>query len=85
MFEKRRVGLVLDGLKNKALSCVKLNIMCQPQLYNDFNATANHPNDVVNRMPELQTAPGRQVSDMGIVGVRGRGTGRGGRGGRGGR
>ena len=39
--------------------------MCQSQLYNDFNATENHLKDVVNRMPELQTAPGRQVSAMG--------------------
>ena len=84
MFEKRRFYLLFDGLKNKALSGVKSNIMCQPQLYNDFNATANHLKDVVNRIPELQTAPGRQVSDMGRGGGRGRGTGHGGRGGLGG-
>ena len=42
MFEKQRVDLLLDGLKNKALSGVKSNIMCQTQLYNDFNATENH-------------------------------------------
>ena len=83
MFEKLRVDLLLDELKNKALSGVKSNIMCQPQMYNDFNATVNHLKDVVNRMPELQTAPGPQVSDMGRGGGRGRGTGRGGRGGRG--
>ena len=79
MFEKQRVDLLLDGLKNKALSGVKSNIMCQPQLYNDFNATANHLKDVVNHMPELQTAPGRQVSSMGRGRGRGRGTGGGGR------
>ena len=64
MFEKRRVDLLLDGLKTKALSGVKSNIMCQPQMYNDFNATANHLKDVVNRMAELQTSPGRQVSTL---------------------
>ena len=79
MFEKRRVDLLFDGLKNKSLSGVKSNIMCHPQLYNDFNATANHLKDVVNRMPELQTAPGRQVSAMGRGGGCGRGTGRDGR------
>ena len=83
MFDKQRVELLLDGMKNKALSGVKSNIMCHPQLYNDFNATVNHLKDVVNRMPELQTAPGRQVSAMGRGGGRGRGTGRGGHGGRG--
>ena len=83
MFEKLRVDLLPDELKNKALSGVKSNIMCQPRMYNDFNATANHLKDVVNFMPELQTAPGRQVSSMGRGGRRGRGTGRDGRGGRG--
>ena len=38
--------------------------MCQPQLFNDFNETANHLKDAVDRMPELQIAPGRQVSAM---------------------
>ena len=79
MFEKGRVGLLLDGLKNKSISAVKSNIMCQPQLYNEFNATTTHLKNVVNCMPELQTAPGRQVSDMG----RGWGRDRDGRGGRG--
>ena len=79
MFEKRRVDLLIDGLKKKALSGVKSNIMCHPHLYNDFNATANHLKDVVNGMHELQTAPGRQESAMGRGGGRGRGTGRGGR------
>ena len=77
MFEKQRVDLLLYWLKNKALSGVKSNIMYQPQLYNDFNATANHLNYVVNLMPELQTAPFHQVSVMGRGGGRGRGCGRG--------
>ena len=85
MFEKQRVELFLDGLKNKALSGVKSNIMCQSQLYNESNVTATHLKDVVNCMPELQTAPGRQVSDMGIGRGRGRGNSRGGRDGHGGR
>ena len=56
--------------------------MCHSQLYNDLNATATHLKDVVNSMPELQTAPGRQVSAMGRGGGRGRGTVHGGRDGR---
>ena len=83
MYEKQRVDLLPDRLKNKALSGVKSNIMCQPQLYNDFNATADHLKYVVNRMAELQTSPGRQVCAMGRGGGRGHGTGRSGRGGRG--
>ena len=85
MFENRRVDLLLDGLKNKALGGLKSNIMCHPQLYNDFNATATHLKDMVNCMPELQTAPGRQVYAMGRGGGRSRGTGRGGRDSRSGR
>ena len=57
MYEKRRVELLPDGLKNKSLSGAKSNIMCHPQLYNDFNANATHLKDVVNRMPELKTSP----------------------------
>ena len=83
VFEKRRVDLFIDGLKNKALSGVKSNIMCHSHLFNGFNATTTNLKDVVNRMPELQTAPGRQVSAMGRGGGHGFGTGRGGRGGRG--
>ena len=78
IFEKQRADLLLDVLKNKALSVVKSNIMCQSQLYNDLNVTANHLKDVVNHMPELQIVPGRQVSAVGRGGGHGRGTGRGG-------
>ena len=53
MLEKRRVDLLLDGLKKKALGGVKSNIMCHPQLHDDFNATATHLKGMVNRMPEL--------------------------------
>ena len=50
MYKKRRVDLLLDGLKKKALGGLKSIIMCHPQLYNDFNAIATHMKDVVNRM-----------------------------------
>jgi len=60
MHERRRVDLLLDGVENQWLGGVKSNILCQPQLYNDFNATANHLKDCINRMPELQ-ASGRQL------------------------
>ena len=85
MYKNQRVDLLLDGLKNKALGGVKSNILCHSQLYNDFNATVTHLKDLVNHMPELQTAPDHQVSAMGRGGGSGRGTGRGGCDGRGGR
>ena len=69
MHEHRRVDLLLDDAKNQWLGGIQSNILCQPQLYNDFNATANHLKDCVNRMPELQ-ASGRQLS---AIGGRGRG------------
>ena len=84
MFDNRRVNLLLDGLNKKSFVGLKSNIMCHQQMYNDYNATATHLKDMVNRMPELQTSPGRQVSAMGRAGGRGTGTGRGGRDGRGG-
>ena len=76
MYENQGVDLLLDGLNNKSLGGVKSNIMCHPQLNNDFNATANHLKNMVNCMPELQTAPGLQVSYMGRGRGHGRGTGR---------
>ena len=69
MHERHRVDLLLDGVRNQWLGGVKSNILCQPQLYNDFNATANHLKDCFNPMSELQ-ASGRQLS---AVGGRGRG------------
>ena len=77
MKEYRRVDLLLDDVKNKWLGGLKSNILSQAQLFNDFIVTANHLKDVVNRMPELATAPGRQVAAFGGCG---RGRGRGGRG-----
>ena len=85
MFENQRVNLLLDGLKNKHFVGLKSNIMCKTQLYNDFNTTATQLKDMLNRMTELQTAPGRQVSAMGRGGGSGRGAGRGGLDGHGGR
>ena len=85
MFENRRVDLLLDWLKIKHFIGLNSNILCHPTLRNDFYATAAHIKDMVNRSPEIHTAPGRQVSAMGRCGGRGRGTGRGGRDGRAGR
>ena len=51
MFEKRRVDLLLDGLKSKHFIGLKSNIMCHPTLCNDFNATATHLKDMVNWSP----------------------------------
>ena len=52
---------------------------------NDFNATAAHVKDMVNRTPQIKNPPGRQVSAMVRGRGRGRGTDRGGRDGRSGR
>ena len=54
MFDNQRVDLLLDGMNNKAFIGLKSNIMCHPQLYNDFNSTATHLKIMVNRSPELQ-------------------------------
>ena len=51
IFEKRRANLLLDGIKNKAFIGLKSNIMCHPTLCNDFNATATHIKDMLNRSP----------------------------------
>ena len=50
MFENQRVDLLLDGLKSKAFIGLKSNIMCHPTLLNDFNTTATHLKDMVNRL-----------------------------------
>ena len=52
-------------------------------LRSDFNVTALHLKDMVNRTPQIKNPPGRQVSAMGRGEGRGRGTDRGGRDGRG--
>ena len=65
MFDNQRVNLLLDGLKSKHFIGLKSNIMCHPTLRNDFNATASHIKDMVNRLPEIHTVPGLQVSAMG--------------------
>ena len=85
MFEDQRVDLLIDGLKSKHFIGLKSNILCHLTLRSEFNATAAHLKDMVNRSPEIHTSPGRQVSAMGRGGGRGRGTGRGGRDGRTGR
>ena len=55
MFENQRVDLLLDGLKSKHFIGLKYNILCHPTLRNDFNATAAHIKDMVNRSPEMHT------------------------------
>ena len=85
MFDNQRIDLLLDGLKSKHFIGLKSNILCHPTLRNDFSATAAHIKDMVNRLPEIHTVPGCQVSAMGGCGGRGRGTGRGGCDGRAGR
>ena len=78
MFEDQRVDLLLDVLKSKHFIGLKLNILCHPTLHSDFNATAAHLKDMVYSLPEIHTAPSRQVSDLGRGGGRGHGTGCGG-------
>ena len=54
MHERRRVHLLLDhGMENQWIGGVKSNVLCQPQLYNNSNATANHLKDCTNQIPEL--------------------------------
>ena len=88
MFENQKVEKFLDGLKHSHFIGLKSNILCNPKMCSDFNATAAHVKDMVNRTPTLKNPPGCQVAAMGRGGGRGRGTdrrGREGRGGRGGR
>ena len=82
---KKKVDKFLDGLKHSHFIGLKSNILTNPKLRSDFNATAAHVKDMVNRTPTLKNPPGRQVAAMGRGGGRGRGTDRGGREGRGGR
>ena len=79
VFEYQRVDLLLDGLKSKHFISLKSNILCNPTLHSDFNATAAHLNDMLYRSLEIHKPPVRQVSAMGRGGGHGRGTGRGGR------
>ena len=85
MFEKQKVDRFLDGMKGNHFIGLKSNILCNQMLRSDFNATASHLKDMVNRTPQIHPPPGRQVSAMVRGGGRGRGTGRGGRDGRAGR
>ena len=85
MFEKQKVNLLLYGLKRNHFIGLKSNILCNQKMRHDFNATASHLKDTVNRTPQIKNPPGRQVSAMGRGGGCGRGTDRGGRDGRAGR
>ena len=85
MYEKQKADKFLDGLKHSHFIGLRSMILCNQKMRNDFNATAEHVKDMVNRTPTLKNPPGRQVSDIGRGGGRGRGTDRGGREGHGGR
>ena len=85
MSEKQKVDRLLDGLNSNHFIGLKSNILCNPTLRSDFNATASHLKDMVNWTPQIHTPPGCQVSAMGRGRGRGRGTGRGGHNGRAGR
>ena len=85
MFEYQKVDRLLDGLKSHYFIGLKSNILCNQRMRNDFNATAAHIKDTVNRTPQINNPPDPQVSAMGRGGVRGSGTDRGGRDGRAGR
>ena len=79
MYEEQKVEKFLDGLKHSHFIGLKSNILCNPKMHSDFNATAADIKDMVNRTPTLKNPPGRQVAAMGRGGGRGRGTDRGGR------
>ena len=65
MFEDQKFDRLLDGLKSKHFIGLKSNILCNPTLRSDFNATAAHLKDMVYWSPEIHTPPGCQVSAMG--------------------
>ena len=83
MYENQKVDKFLDGLKHSHFIGLRSNILTNPNLRSNFNATAAHVKEMVNRTPTLKNPPGSQVSAMGRRGGRGRGTDRGGREGRG--
>ena len=85
MFEKQKVDRLLDGLKSNHFIGLKSNILCNQKTRHEFNATAAHVKDMVNRTPQINNPPGRQESAMGRGGGRGCGTDRSGRDGRAGR
>ena len=62
MFENQKVDRLLDGLKSKHFIGLKSNILFNPTLRSDFNATASHLKDMGYRTPEIHTRPGRQMS-----------------------
>ena len=84
IFEKK-IDRLLDGLKSHHFIGLKSNILCNQKMRHDFNATAAHVKDMMNRTPQIKNPPVRQVSAMGRGGGRGRGTDRGGHDGRAGR
>ena len=65
MYEKQKVDKFLDGLKSHHYIGLKSNILTNKKLRSDFNATAAHVKDMVNRTATLKNPPGRQVAAMG--------------------
>ena len=58
-FEKQKVDRLLDRLKSNHFIGLKSNILCNQKMRRDFNATASHIKDMVNRTPEIKNPPGR--------------------------
>ena len=57
MFEKQKVDRLLDGLKSNHFIGLKSNILCNQKMRHDFNATASHLKDMVNRTPQIKNPP----------------------------
>ena len=74
MYENQKVDKFLDGWKHSQFIGLKSNILTNPKLRSDFNTTAAHVKEMVNRTPTLKNPPGRQVAAMGRGGGSGRGT-----------
>ena len=65
MYENQKVDKFLDGLKSHHFIGLRSNILTNPKLRSNFNATAAHIKYMVNRTPTLKNPPGRQVAAMG--------------------
>ena len=53
MYENQKVEKFLDGLKHSHFIGLKSNILTNPKLRSNFNATTAHVKDMVNRTPTL--------------------------------
>ena len=54
VFKKQKVDKFLDGLKSNHFIGLESNILCNQKMRHDFNATAAHVNDMVNRTPQIK-------------------------------